>query len=164
MSYLQAWKYLKEKDPLSIEKGLTILKQHVELNSLSSKAWFELAGAYDYLGREAEALPCYEKVFDLGIEMLSKDDHPRLYIQMGSTLRNLKQYERAVQLLKEGLEKFPNNQALEAFLALTEYSAGDSKKAIHGLIEDKISLSSDRYIQEYRRVLLFYAKELSKDF
>lgn len=47
---------------------------------------FEYAGAHDFAGQEAEAIPVYREAMCLG---LSDDDLPRAYVQLGSSLRNV---------------------------------------------------------------------------
>lgn len=91
-------------DPASADRALAILQAETVSRPADANAWFELADALDFLGREAEALPHYEKALALGTENLPPDDRPRLFIQLGSTLRNLKRYEEAKEVLEEGVK------------------------------------------------------------
>lgn len=124
----------------------------------SAKAWFELAGAYDLLGREREALPHYEQTAALGDATLPPEDRPRLYVQWGSTLRNLQKFEAAQKVLDEGLAKFPGYGALLAFRGLVAYSYGSHREAARLFLSG--ALAADGSIEEYSRALRFYREKL----
>jgi hypothetical protein len=92
---------------------------------------------------------------------LPEEERPRLYVQMGSTLRNLKQFARAVALLQEGVARFPDFLALKAFLALAEYSSGErdaSLAALRLLISDH---GNDPSMKYYARALGWYLENIS---
>lgn len=159
----QAWKLIKNgTDPQLIQEGLEILKNVAAQNSGSSKIWFEYAGAFDFLGREGEALPLYEKIFKLGVGTLPLEDQPRLYIQTGSTLRNLRRLDEARAVLQEGLKRFPQSQALKVFLALTEHTSGNSSSAVRLLIDCLLETSSDASISDYQKALRFYSENFNQ--
>ena len=96
------------------------------------RSHFEYAGVLDFQGREADAVGPYQRAQALG---LSGDDLPRLYVQLGSTLRNIGQPEEAVRFLAEGRERFPNHTAIRAFHALALVSAGRCPEAVVTLLE-----------------------------
>ena len=129
-----------------------------------AKAWFELAGAYDFQGQENDALPRYNKVMELGVESLPLDDQPRIYIQLGSTLRNLKLYTQSKEILRQGAQHFPTVTAIKAFLALTEYSSGNHQESSRQLFQALLSQagndSDDKSISDYRRALSNYIATL----
>lgn len=118
---------------------------------------FEMAGAYDFAGREAEALPYYQRAQTLG---LPDDQLKYLYVQMGSTQRNLGLYKDALATLREGLERFPDYRPLHAFLALALFSAGQGGAALAQMIE--LTVNAPDFYAEYRRALREYAAELRK--
>jgi tetratricopeptide (TPR) repeat protein len=91
------------------------------------RAHFVLGGAFDYQDREADAVLPYERAWELG---LGGDDAPRFYVQYGSTLRNVGQFDEAVRVLQEGRARFPQNVAIQAFLALALFSAGRAAEAL----------------------------------
>src|SRR5918993_1394456 len=70
------------------------------------RSHFEYAGALDYAGREAEAVAPYRQAFALG---LSGDDLPRLYVQLGSTLRTVGEVAEAVRWLSDGRDRFSDD-------------------------------------------------------
>jgi tetratricopeptide (TPR) repeat protein len=159
--YETAFQLLKAGDPVSVDQGVALFRAEVEARPADMKALFEYAGAFDFLGKEAEALPHYEKVLQAGYEELPEDDQPRLFVQLGSTLRNLKQFVRSREVLLQGLQKFPDFQAIKAFLALTEYSSGDHAKAMQLLFEVTLENRPDPSISDYRRALGRYSEKIS---
>ena len=156
--YKKADQLLRSSDPGSADAALSLLKSHVEAHPQDAKGWFELAGGYNFLGREVDALPCYEKTRSLGLDKLPLEDQPRLYIQLGSTLRNLKKYEESKKVLLEGIAHFPNTAALKAFLGLTEYSSGNPGTAAKLFL--KVSLTHDESIKDYTRALKYYEEQI----
>lgn len=116
---------------------------------------FEMAGAYDFAGREAEALPYYQRALRLG---LPDDQMKYLYVQMGSTQRNLRLHADALATLREGIARFPDYRPLRAFLALALHSAGQCGDALAEMLE--LTLNAPDFYPEYRRALGEYAAEL----
>lgn len=116
---------------------------------------FEMAGAYDFAGREAEALPYYQRAQALG---LPDDQLKYLYVQMGSTQRNLGLYADSLATLRQGIARFPEYRPLRAFLALALFSAGQGGDALAELLE--LTVDTPDFYPEYRRALREYAAEL----
>jgi tetratricopeptide (TPR) repeat protein len=123
------------------------------------RAYFEYGGALDYAGREAEAVAPYRQAEEMG---LSEDELPQLYVQLGSTLRNIGAYDEAVALLAEGRERFPDDAAIAIFHALALVSRGDCQAAVVELLrllqahEDAIDFGG------YRRAIDHYSEELAE--
>jgi tetratricopeptide (TPR) repeat protein len=128
-----------------------LLDQHPD----SALIAFEMGGAYDFAGREAEAVPHYRRAIALG---LPEELIPRVMLQLGSTLRNLGEVTDAVTLLSDASQKYPNNRGLRVFLALALHSSGQSQRAIVTLL-DTLLLDPDeldgyaRAIGEYTDLL-----------
>src|SRR5262249_29147814 len=57
---------------------------------------FETGGVYDSAGHEAEAVLYYKQALELG---LPDKYFPRIAVQLGSSLRNVGQYEEAIRIL-----------------------------------------------------------------
>jgi tetratricopeptide (TPR) repeat protein len=118
-------------------------------------AVFELAGAHDYAGEEAEAEPLYKRALEAGLD---EPYHGRAVIQLASTLRNLGRYDEAAAWLKQTFgddPEHPLNDAASAFMALVLSSQGDDKAAT-AMALDALS----RHLPEYGRAVRFYATEL----
>jgi tetratricopeptide (TPR) repeat protein len=159
-SYAHAFALLKSGTDGDVRAGLAVFEALVRERPGDAKARFEYAGALDYLEREAEAVREYDAVYREGMTALAPDDRMRLHVQLGSTLRNLGQYDRSAEILSEGLRRFPGASALRAFLALTRYSSGDRRGALREALGVLLDPAADDSVAEYRRALAAYAEEL----
>lgn len=120
---------------------------------------FALAGAYDFAGREADALEPYRRAAVLG---LPDDLLPRWYVQYGSTLRNAGAYEHAIAILQEGWERFPDDIAIASFLALALFSAEHYAEALRTMLLAVIRADQAGGVdlRGYQRALAWYADDL----
>lgn len=139
------------------DEALAIVRDLVASDPGNPRAHFEYAGALDYLGREADAVLPYRRAQELG---LSGDDLPRLYVQLGSTLRNVGQLNEAVDFLQEGHNRFPNHAALRAFHALALVSAERCREAVVSLLEMVTANEDAIGLDGYERALRAYTEEL----
>jgi tetratricopeptide (TPR) repeat protein len=153
---------IRSDDPAEVELGIGMLRDRAEAEPGNASAWFRFGGALDYSDREAAAMDAYQRVIDLGVDRLEPEDRPRLHIQAGSTLRNLKRLDEARELLESGRRQFPDNRAIVAFLALVEVSAGNDRRAVDLLFEALLA-PDDGSIDDYRRALTWYANEIRSD-
>jgi tetratricopeptide (TPR) repeat protein len=71
---------------------------------------------HDALGLESEAIPHYEAALRLGLAGPLLAD---VFLGLGSTWRCLDEYEKARSILEQGVERFPEDRALQVFLAMT---------------------------------------------
>tara|TARA_B110000467_G_scaffold150286_1_gene157632 strand:- start:347 stop:841 length:495 start_codon:yes stop_codon:yes gene_type:complete len=118
---------------------------------------YQLGWTLDSLGREAEALPHYEKAIALG---LPPNEQSGALIGLGSTLRNLGHLDRAAAVLESGILQFPDQPEFEAFLALVRHDQGRPTEALKlamGLVLDH---ADDPGITSYQRALRHYFNEL----
>ncbi len=126
----------------------------VEFNADPAIAAFERAGAFDYLGQEAAAIPLYREAIALG---LRGSERLRCTIQLASSLRNVGQSAEAVAMLREahdGSEGAERDWA-DAFLALALHSAGDKDEAL------QVALGAlAQHLTRYGRAVKAYAGEL----
>lgn len=123
---------------------------------------FAYAGAFDYAGREADAVAPYRQARELG---LTEDELKRWYVQFGSTLRNVGEYAESVAVLSEGHTRFPDDVAIACFLALAQHSAGEPARALRTALEAVLAESAAGRIdlRRYDRALDWYAKDLTGD-
>ena len=139
------------------EEALAIVRTLVERFPIDPRAHFEYAGALDYQGREADAVAPYRRAQALG---LAGDELPRLYVQLGSTLRNVGELDEAERFLAAGRERFPEHAGIRAFHALALHSAGRCHEAVVELL-DLIAANADRIdLDGYERALRAYTDEL----
>jgi len=118
---------------------------------------YQLAWTCDVLGREAEALPYYEKAVALG---LPANELAGALLGLGSTLRNLGQLERSAEVLRSGQAQFPDNREFDVFLALTLHDLGQHAEATKLLLTVIADTSEDPGLTAYQRAIRFYAGKL----
>ncbi|PPG83879.1 hypothetical protein C5C29_10710 [Rathayibacter sp. AY1H2] len=95
-------------------------------------AAFELGGALDSAGHEAEAAVEYERALAAGLD---DERRARLTIQYASTLRNLGRTDEAIDLLAGAAAHPAVGSAREVFLALALHSAGRVDEALRIALE-----------------------------
>jgi len=140
----------------AIEYFRRLVKQHPD----DARVRFEYAGAHDFAGYEAEAIPIYEEAMRLG---LASEFLPRAYLQLGSSLRNVGRYDEAVQTLNEGCERFPDFHALRIFRAFALYSAGRCRDAVVELLETLLSQPDSPLLGGYARAIRYYTGEIKAE-
>ncbi|MCP2329518.1 tetratricopeptide (TPR) repeat protein [Hamadaea flava] len=119
---------------------------------------YQAAWAHDKLGLEAEAVPFYER--SLATAGLSPEDRAGAFLGLGSTLRALGRYEDAVTTLRRGLAEFPDDAALQTFLAMAMYNVGQARESVSLLLKLLAETSGDERVRRYRRAIEFYAQDL----
>ncbi|WP_245953363.1 tetratricopeptide repeat protein [Arthrobacter silvisoli] len=90
-------------------------------------AVYEWASGHDFLGRESEAIPLYERALELGLDDARRS---QAWVQLASSLRNVGRPDEAIRLL----EGFPGDgiigDAPDAFRALALFDAGRPGEAL----------------------------------
>ncbi|WP_073223937.1 tetratricopeptide repeat protein [Streptomyces sp. NBRC 110465] len=119
---------------------------------------YRTAWIHDVLGLESEAVPYYERA--LARPELATEDRRGALLGLGSTYRVLGRYGQAVETLRRGVEEFPDDGALRTFLAMALFNTGEHDEAMRLLLELAASTSQDPYVQQYRRAIEHYAKDL----
>jgi tetratricopeptide (TPR) repeat protein len=118
---------------------------------------YQLAWTNDVMGREADALPYYEKAVALG---LPPNELSGAMLGLGSTLRRLGQLERSREILESARIQFPQNREFEAFLALTLHDLGRHAEALQLVLTLLVDTSEDIGITAYQRALRYQAELL----
>ncbi|GFH34742.1 tetratricopeptide repeat protein [Streptomyces pacificus] len=119
---------------------------------------YQAAWVHDVLGLEEEAVPFYER--SLSGPGLVEEDRHGAFLGLGSTYRVLGRAEQSLRTLRRGLEEFPLDPALQAFLAMALYSTGEGREAVRTLLKVLAATSSDQRVQAYRRAIDHYADDL----
>ena len=122
-----------------------------------ARAHAELAYAYDFAGREEQAVGPYRRALALG---LPEELLPGHLLGLGSTLRNVGQIEESVRVLREAVARFPDRADLKVFLALSLHGAGDPTGALATLL-DLILAAPGIDLHGYERAARYYADELA---
>jgi tetratricopeptide (TPR) repeat protein len=118
---------------------------------------YQCAWVHDLLGREHEAVPFHERAIEGG---LTGEDLEGAMLGLGSTYRALGEYQRAVEALRGGTTRFPKNRAIQVFLAMALYNAGECREAVELLLRNLAETTGDEGISAYNRAILFYAGRL----
>ncbi|WP_151774190.1 tetratricopeptide repeat protein [Streptomyces abyssomicinicus] len=119
---------------------------------------YQTAWAHDVLGLEAEAVPFYERA--VALPGLPEEDRRGALLGLGSTYRVLGRYADAVRTLRAGVEEFPDDGGLRAFLAMALHNTGEHHEATALLLRLLAATSDDPGVRAYRRAIEFYAGDL----
>lgn len=117
------------------------------------RAYFEYGGAFDSAGHETEAIVQYNRSLELG---LSAEYLPQIYLQLGSSLRNVGQWDEAVAMLQKAANEYPERPSLKVFLALAQETAGHTHDALTTLFELAVTHIDTADMQRYTRSIRAY--------
>lgn len=125
----------------------------------NAEVTFQVAVVHDNLGLEREAIPFYVKALAQG---LSGPDLERCYLGLGSTYRGLGEYQLAEETLRQGVSAFPDNRALQVFLAMTLYNTQKYKEAMELVLINLMETTTDEKLQYFKRPIVYYATHLDE--
>lgn len=117
---------------------------------------FELGGAFDSGGQEAEADEQYAAATAAGLADVDPDRAARMVVQHASTLRNLGRVDEAITMLGTAPEHPATGAAPRVFLALALHSAGRVDEALRVAIE-----AVEPTLPRYHRSVRAYAAALT---
>lgn len=146
------WQQLGE---INNEDFIKQIQQHTSLlQDAKAIVDFERACAFDSTGHEKEAEPLYRSALAHGLSGLRRR---RARIQLASTLRNNGKIEESIQILREEKASEPDelNDAVDSFLALSLYSAGQNKEALSLALK-----ALSQHLPRYNKSLYRYAENL----
>jgi tetratricopeptide (TPR) repeat protein len=123
-----------------------------ERSAGDAEALFELAGVYDALGLEGEAIPLYRRAIEAGLEGTSA---LRASLQLASSLRNIGEAAEAVSILESMPDAGVDEGARRAFLALALHDEGRHGDALRTAL-----LALIPTLAGYKRSLSAYAAAL----
>lgn len=119
---------------------------------------YEIGGEHDSAGREAEAIPHYERALELG---LCDDLVPGALLQLGSSLRNVGRNDEAIALFDDAVARYPEHAALRLFRAFALATAGRDREALVDVLDLARTRIDAPEIDRYRRSLENYTRELA---
>lgn len=120
---------------------------------------YQCAWAHDLLGLEREAVVYYERAIALGLD---GEELRGALLGLGSTFRCIGEYRKAVETLRRGVATFPEDRALQVFLAMALYHVDEVKEAMGLLLENLAATTSDPSIGAYRGAIAFYSDKLDQ--
>jgi Flp pilus assembly protein TadD len=121
-----------------------------ELHPKSAPVWLESAFALDRLGREAQAIPLYERAIALGLEGSALRD---ALVCLGSSLQTVGRAKEAVRYLAQAQKQFPGDVVVELFLALGYHDVQQPTHALRLTALACLRESGNRGLAAYRDVL-----------
>lgn len=142
------------------DEAIEHFRRLVERHPGDPRVHFEFGGSLDSAGREGEAIPEYRRAIELG---LAGDDAPRALLQLGSSLRNVGEYDEAVEVLSAGRERFPGYAPTRFFLALALHDAGWHEEALAEALRLALSEPNPEEMKEYDRAMREYVDALDAD-
>ncbi|ROR28398.1 tetratricopeptide repeat protein [Curtobacterium sp. JUb34] len=117
---------------------------------------FELGGANDSGGHEAEADVHYAAATAAGLADVDPPRAAQMVVQHASTLRNLDRVDEAIAMLRDAPEHPSTGAAPKVFLALALHSAGRHDEALRVAIE-----AVEPTLPRYNRSVRAYAAALT---
>jgi tetratricopeptide (TPR) repeat protein len=121
-----------------------------KLHPKTAVVWLESAMALDRLGREAEAIPMYERAILLGLEGTQLRD---ALVCLGSSLRTVGRSPEAVRYLEQARKQFPDDVVVELFLALGYHDLSQVTSALRLAAMACLRESGSRSLAGYQKVL-----------
>ncbi|AKA48296.1 hypothetical protein IX51_03370 [uncultured archaeon] len=116
---------------------------------------FEYASALDFLGKETEAIPLYQRAIKIGLSGKMKT---QAEIQLGSSLSVTGENESAISILSR-VQKETGDPAALSFLCIALIRSGETKKSLKTALNFILS-SNQGLLPEYERPLSQYLDEI----
>lgn len=159
MTQAELSKAIELRDAGQVEESRQLLLELCARHPDEGEVHYQCAWSHDRLGLESEAVPFYERALALG---LAEEERQGAYLGLGSTYRCLGRYEDSRELLLKARAEFPENRALQAFLALTLYNLGHVPEAMELLLRVTVETTADPRLLRYAPALLFYSDKLDQ--
>lgn len=128
-------------------------------NPADARALYQMAWLHDAQGLERAAVPFYEAAIAGG---LPEEELRGAILGLGSTLRTLGESARAVEVLRRGMNRFPEAGEFPVFLAMALYNCHFHVEAMALLLQELARSSVDAGIVRYRRAILYYQDKLDQ--
>lgn len=147
-------------DASGIEVGTDVIARidalAAERGPDDARAEFERAGARDSAGRPADAVPLYRRAMALGLDA---EHRPQCVVQLASSLRNLGEYEAALEVLQEEQDRAPGGRYADAIAAVRALVLASAGRPAAGLSVALLALVP--HLPRYHRSMTAYAEEIA---
>lgn len=141
------------------DEALVILTELLKSNPDDSSLNYQMAWTCDFMGKESEAVPFYEKAISNG---LTGEDRKGAMLGLGSTYRCLGEYQKSLKIFDQAISEFSDDRSLKVFRALTLYNLGQSEASVSTLLIQLLETTSDQSIKTYAKAFLFYSDKLNQ--
>lgn len=121
-----------------------------------ARAEFERGGARDSAGRPAEAVALYRRALALGLD---GEHRPQCVIQMASSLRNLGEYDEALDVIRAEEELAPDGPYRDAVACVHALILASAGRPAEGLSVALLALVP--HLPRYHRSMTAYAREIA---
>lgn len=121
-----------------------------------ARAEFERAGARDSAGRPAEAVALYRRALGLGLD---GEHRSQCVIQMASSLRNLGEYDEALDVIRAEEELAPDGPYRDAVACVHALILASAGRPARGLSVALLALVP--HLPRYHRSMTAYAREIA---
>ena len=150
-------KELRRNDDLdaSQELLLDLLTEHPK----DPLVLYEVGGSYDVMGEEKQAIPYYQQAIKAGLD---GDDLQECLVCLGSSHRNVGNFDDAVETLEKAVKQFPDDNSGKVFLALAYYSDGREDESVQLLLKLLLETTTDEEILAYADPLDYYKDNLDE--
>ncbi len=145
---------------IEADAALRVALRHAADHPDDASVQFRAAAAHDRVGREAAAIPFYERAIALGLA--DPDEEAAAHLGLGSSLRVLGRHAEAVRILEDAVGRFPGHRALGAFLAMALHNRGRDREAVSLLLHLLAAPTGDLSVATYRASINFYADRLDE--
>ncbi|WP_416828623.1 tetratricopeptide repeat protein [Ectobacillus polymachus] len=114
----------KGQEDIGLEKMHEICNQNPD----DSEIWMEYALSLDGLSKEEKAIPIYEKAVGLG---LHNDKEWIALTCLASSYRNIGKVKKALSIIEQVREKYPNNATIDCFYGLILFDIERANEAVN---------------------------------
>ena len=153
---LKAIQLRKDNKP---DQALVLLTELLKSNPDDPAINYQMAWTCDFMGKESEAVPYYEKAIKNG---LTGEDRKGAMLGLGSTYRCLGEYQKSLKVFDQAMQEFAEDRSLKVFRALTLHNLGKSEDSIEQLLILLLDTTRDQSIKSYDKALRFYSDKLSE--
>jgi tetratricopeptide (TPR) repeat protein len=152
----EAMQLRKDKKP---DQALVILTELLKINPKDPIVNYQMAWTCDFMGKESDAVPFYEKAISNG---LYGENRKGAMLGLGSTYRCLGEYEKSLKVFDQAVVEFADDRSLKVFRALTLYNLGKAEDSVSELLVQLLDTTNDQSIKAYEKALRFYSDKLNE--
>jgi tetratricopeptide (TPR) repeat protein len=147
------------RDVDEMEESQALLLELLQEYPEDAQILYEVGGAYDLLEEARKAVGYYQQAVDAG---LTGEDLQECLLCLGICQRGLGDADEAVVTLQKAVEKFPESNVAQLFLALAYYSDGQDDEAVRSLLTVLLATTEDEEVLAYVDTLEYYKDNLDE--